>query len=205
VLQSMKPDARVSFPQSAAPYSEDLARAIIAVANDFAKGDATALRTKLAPSDQNTLDALVASGDWDDSVKRIKGVHVVGVSHSGPDSATATFGLAFQEEGQAYVVGFAASKQGSGWIIGGAAAPTETKPRASDFDGVSIGGMVSLSHADSAGGGNASEPDRQPSSSGSEKPAAEPAPSQPSEDQPEKPKPRRKMTPSGPVTIPGGG
>lgn len=207
VLQSMKPDARVQFPQSAAPYTEDLARAIIALANDFAKGDATGVRKKLAAPDQTTLDALVGSGEWEESVKKIEGVRVVGVSHSSPDATSANFGLAFQEQGSAYVVGFAASKSGDTWVIGGASAPSDSKPRASDFDGVSIGGSVALSHAPSshddatdegAGGGR--------HINGGDKSAGDqPAADESREDQPEKPKPRRKMTPSGPVTIPGGG
>jgi hypothetical protein len=201
VLQSMKPDARVQFPQSAAPFSEDLARAIIGLADDFAKGDATGVRKRLAPADQATLDALVGAGDWDASVKKIEGVRVVGVSHSGPDASSATFGLAFQEQGQAYVVGFAASKSGSGWVIGGANSPTETKPRASDFDGVSIGGFVPVSHSpiDAPSEESSGQP------TGSSDAGGQPAPDQPAEEQSDRPKPRRKMTPSGPVTIPGGG
>lgn len=199
VLQSMKPDARVQFPQGAAPYSEDLAKAIITLASDFAKGDATAVRTHMAPADQMTLDALVGSGDWEESTKKIEGVRVVGTMHAGPDSPAATFGLAFQEQGAAYVVGFAAFKNGSDWLFSGASSPTESKPRASDFDGVSIGGSFAPAAFFDEPESDTDRP-RNSSDNAGDAPS-ESESTQPAEDRTTKP--RRKNTPSGPVTIPG--
>lgn len=195
VLQSMKPDARVSFPESSAPYSESLARAVITLADALAKGDATAMRARLAPDDQQVLDTLVGSGEWEESVAKIKGVRVVSLMHADPEGPTAIVGLAVQEQGEAYLLGFAGVKESDAWTFTAVPAPGETRARASDFDGATVGVAFSGSFI----------PEAAPASNDPSLAPDEEAPDDAPADAPGSTGPRRKNTPSGPVTIPGSG
>lgn len=199
VLQSMKPDARVQFPQASAPYNEDAARAIISFADALAKGDSDSLRRMLGPSGQGVLDRLSADGDWEAATKKIEGVRVVSVNHAGPNAPSFIFGLAIQEPGSAYALRWEGTKTGSDWVIEPMSCTSETKSRASDFDGQSLEDNSMTASAPPP-------PEAEPAAAGGPAPAAkaaEPAPSAPSA--PAAPGPRRKSTPAGPVTIPGGG
>ncbi len=137
IVDSMKPDARVSYPQAHAPVDESLARAIVALADAFAKGDSDKLRPMLDASAQTLLDGLVASGEWPGETTRIEEVRVVKLSEEPGDSAESTSGtatFAIQIPGAAYTLGFRGTKTGTNWIFTGAASPGGTKPRASDWE-----------------------------------------------------------------------
>lgn len=107
--------------------------------------------------------------------------------------------LAVQEPTGAYLLGWQADKIGNDWRFTNAPTNGAERPRASAFDGIgeagfSTGQLAANDAGDAASstsGDHAAEPD-QPSSP--DKPAGEPA----------APGPRRKNTPAGPVTIPGG-
>lgn len=137
VMDSMKPDARVSYPQAHAPVDESLARALVTLADAFAKGDADKLRSMLDTSAQTLLDGMLASGDWASETKRIEEVRVIKLGEEPGDSAESTGGaatFAIQIPGAAYTLGFRGTKTGSNWIFTGAASPAGTKPRASDWE-----------------------------------------------------------------------
>lgn len=208
ILQSMQADARVQFPQGSAPYSEDVARAVIMFADALAKGDADAMRRMLGPSGQNVLDRLLADGEWETATDKIEGVRVVAMSHSGPESPSADFGLAIQEAGSAYALRWSATKSGGNWVFEPLPSTAQSLPRAADFDTQSLSDLslteaavvpppVATAPGATAGGEPAATP---AASTPSSTPAAPSGPSAPPP-----PAPRRKNTPSGPVTIPGGG
>src|SRR5262245_53734699 len=87
LLQAMKADARVQFPQGAAPTDEGIARAVISLADALARGDTDKMKTMLDPAGKTVLDKLVAAGAWEDSTgKAIEAVRVASLTQSG-DSA----------------------------------------------------------------------------------------------------------------------
>ena len=77
LLQEMDADKRVQFPVDVAPIDVEYARAIISLADSFARGDDGSLRDLLDSNDRRTLDALVESGRWYDDTDRIEAVRVV--------------------------------------------------------------------------------------------------------------------------------
>jgi hypothetical protein len=194
VLQSMKPDARVQFPQSAAPF---LGGSGAGRSSAWPMTSRRATRPVCASGWRRRIrrrwDALVGAGDWDASVKKIEGVRGRGRPPTAGRTPRRRRSVSrSRSRGQAYVVGFAASKSGSGWVIGGANSPTETKPRASDFDGVSIGGFVPVSHSPIDAPSEESSGQPTGSSDAGGQPARR---TSPAEEQSVRPKPRRKMTP----------
>lgn len=153
VMASMKPDQRVIFPQDAAPTDEGIAKAIIKLASNLAKGDSDAIRPMLQDDAKTTLDGLVNSGDWDIATKRIEGVRIIKVDQSLAEAEPTTFTvqMAIQESGESYVIGWQGDKEGSAWKITGAKAPGGTKPRASDWaDGSSEGASSASESASNA-------------------------------------------------------
>ena len=77
LLQEMDADKRVQFPEDVAPIDVEYARAIISLADSFARGDDGSLRDLLDGDGRRTLDALVESGRWYDDTDRIEAVRVV--------------------------------------------------------------------------------------------------------------------------------
>lgn len=199
VLQSMKPDARVQFPQDVAPVDRSLAEAVITLSNDIAKGDAQALKGILTEPAQNVLDELVSTGGWADGTKPIEQVRVVALSNNRDAHPTdSNIGLAIQGKDGAYLLAWDAKRDGDKWTFTNAPSQADVKPRASDFDGVTISGDLQASAASSTPA-----------------PAAEHGASTPAtpqlQDKPDKksdkpksdtPEPIRKNTPAGPVNIP---
>lgn len=138
VLQSMKPDARVEFPQSHAPVDESLARAIIEFQNALVKGDAAKFKAMLDPSSRDILDALTGSGDWEEATGKIEGVRVISLSEVPGDSLPsvgASVQIAIQQPRVAYALPWAVTRNGDSWSFSGVGSQLETRPRASDFDG----------------------------------------------------------------------
>jgi len=155
VLQSMRPDARVQYPQEHAPTDETAARAVISLANALAKGDASAMGALLVADAKADLNSLTGSGDWAEATGRIEGVRVVGLNNLG-DSMTAqmnsaTVYLAIQEPGRSYILGFYAERTGDAWLFAGSPATRETRARAMDFDGMSSGELGDPARAGSGG------------------------------------------------------
>jgi len=141
LMQSVKPDQRVQFPQVAAPVDETLARAVIKLCEAIVKGDSSALSGMLDPNGRGILERLIASGEWDDTTQKIQSIRVVNIINLGDPTSqqmsAANVYLAVQEPGRAYVLAWLASRAGDAWIFSGNVATKTTKPRASEFDGLS--------------------------------------------------------------------
>ncbi len=141
LLQSVKPDQRVQFPQVAAPVDESLARAVIKLAEALAKGDTAAVGPMLDPSARGILERLSGTGQWQDATARIQAVRVVNIINLGdPKSAKMSIGnvyLAIQEPNRAYILAWLANRVGDNWIFSGNLSTASTRARASEFDGLS--------------------------------------------------------------------
>lgn len=88
--QEMRVDARVQFSTDVAELQEDQAdmgRAIIKLADAFAKGDAGATRALLTRRAQALLEELEQTGGWSEATAKIEAVRVV---YIGPAPAMAT-------------------------------------------------------------------------------------------------------------------
>jgi hypothetical protein len=83
LLQEAKADARVAFADSVKITDEALARAVITLADGFARGDATKLKTVLDDGAVIVLNTLDASGEWAESTAGIEAVRVVYVGDAG--------------------------------------------------------------------------------------------------------------------------
>lgn len=141
LLQELKADARVQFAKAATITDErlDLAKGIVHLADDIARGDGKGLRTLLTRNAQGVLEDLQSSGAWEEAAKRIEAVRVVsiqqGVSIPGHANATGVV-LAVQEPDGAYLLSWAAEHAGDTWVFANAPAPADVRPRASAWDGV---------------------------------------------------------------------
>lgn len=137
VLASTRLDPRVQFPQEAAPLDESLVVAVAQLANALVAGDDAGMRTRLAPDAQRVLDALVSSGEWEDSTQRVQGVRVLMIVDNAPTGTQemndATFYLGVQEAGQAYVLGWSGTKTDGAWVFNGSGSTSAVRARASDF------------------------------------------------------------------------
>jgi hypothetical protein len=200
VLAEMKPDARVKFANETSPADRTLAEGVIHLADYIAKGDSAKLKGMLDRSAQTVLDELVSNGAWTDETKKIEQVRVVYLSDTlekHPDSATVA--MAIQDPAGAYLLGWTLRRDGDGpWTVSAAPTPADSKARASDFDGQRISGASSLGSSGSSAADTGSTESSDAGSPSGKKPDAPAA-----ADKPETPG-RRKSTPAGPITIPGG-
>jgi hypothetical protein len=156
ILQSIKPDARVEFPQERAPVDESFAKAIIALADAFAKGDESKMQGLLAGSSRSSLDQLVNSGEWEESTKRLEAVRVIFLNETPADALPSTEGnvfFAMQEPAGAYILGFSARNLGGNWSFQGTGATPGTKARASEWDGLLMDDLTRINPL--PGSGNA--------------------------------------------------
>lgn len=139
VLQQARADARVQFPKDHAPVDRTLAEAVIQLASALAKGDEKALAPLLAPGAKSVLESLTKSGDWARGTKGIEAVRIVSLSAKSEDKpTTSNLGLAIQMPGEAFLLGWTATKAGNTWTFKNAWADAGTKTRASEFDGGKI-------------------------------------------------------------------
>jgi hypothetical protein len=191
LLQEMKSDARVKFADEQSPADRSLAESVIKFSNAFVKGEANTMKSMLDRPSQVILDKLVSTGDWEAETKPIEQVRIVSMSNTTELPAEkSTVGMAIQAPGGAYLLAWNASKAGDTWTFAAAPSQQDSKPRASDFDGVSISTSVLPAETTSI--------TRPTSGAPGEKAPEAPAPAtDPSG-------PRRKQTPAGPITIPGG-
>ena len=98
LLQQVGANARVQFPNEIAPTSEELARAIIALADAFAKGDADKLRPMLDSGGAAVLDELRSSGAWTSPPTRSRRCRTVTDIDAGDDAMpSGDFTTAIQE------------------------------------------------------------------------------------------------------------
>lgn len=141
LMQSVKPDQRVQFPQVAAPVDESLARATIKLCEAIVKGDSSTMSGMLDPAGRAILERLIASGEWEDTTQKIQAIRVVNIINLGDltsaQMSAANVYIAVQEPGRAYILAWLASRAGDTWIFSGNVATKMTKARASEFDGLS--------------------------------------------------------------------
>lgn len=192
LLQQLGSDARVQFPQSAAPTDRSLAEGVIRLADALARGDAPAMRGLLDRAGQAILDELVGTGGWEDGTKKIEAVRVVRVNQSGYERPTASVATAIQEPGGAYVLVWQAAPAGSNYVFSPRLASSGVKTRASEWDNAPVEGSIGFDPEelkDMLSGGGLGRDDRAPDE---EKPTTQP------------PNTIRKNTPGGPVNIPTG-
>ncbi len=193
--QQLHADARVQFPAANAPADRTLAEGVIKLADALAKGDAAAMKPMLDKNAQNVLDELVGSGGWGEGTKPIEQVRIIAVSGTGEAHVDSSqVGMAIQGRDGAYLLAWNGHRDGDSWTFASAPCQADVKPRASDFDGVSL--------ASSGGGAPPPEPvkETKKSSQPADKKGPEPAPAAPTPGGPIK-----KNTPAGPITIPGSG
>ncbi len=192
--QQLHADARVNFPSANAPADRTLAEGVIKLANALAKGDAALMKPMLDKNPQGLLDALVGSGGWADGPKPNSQVRIIAVpGTTQPHPATSLVGTAIQDLDGAYLLAWHGRRDGDSWVFSAAPCQADQKPRASDFDGVSI-----------SGAGEAPAPE-----TAAKEPKASASPSRPSEKKAPDPTPAKdpngpikKNTPAGPITIP---
>jgi hypothetical protein len=197
VLASLRPDARVQFPQERAPIDESLARAVIELANAFAKGDSAKVGSMLDPVSKVTLDKLVADGSFEDVAKKLEGVRIVCLEEGGIDgnkSSSGSLVLAFQEPGSSYVLSWMAVKAGEQWVFTAAPSTGASKTRASEWDGFGFAGYLPSTNI-AASSPMPEVPEAATAAAGEEK-KEEGKEKAPDGD-------RKVRTPAGPVTIPG--
>lgn len=186
LMQSMKADARIQFPQAKAPTDENLARAVIDFASALAKGDAPAMQGMLDAGGKTVLEQLRASGGWDEAVEKIQAVRVVQLAGS---EAGGMLSLAVQEPGSAYVLNWKIAGADGKFIFGGLPASSQVLARASDWDTANV--MPSVA---GPGGPKIDNPELIPE---------EQAPEVEAPAEGEERNPRRRNTPGGPVDVPG--
>lgn len=144
ILASMSPSAKVQFPQSAAPHSEGLAKAVISLADALAKGDADKFGSLLSPAAKPLLDQLSADGAWETSTKEIEAVRIVlAEDNKDPNAIAAAVYMAVQAPDGAYVLGWGAIKVGDNWTFSGAPASGAKKRRAQEWDRVGVLALMS--------------------------------------------------------------
>jgi hypothetical protein len=193
LLQALKSDERVKFPEGQAPADRSLAEGVIKLANALAKGDADGMKPLLDKPAAEVLDTLTASGGWAAGTKPIEQVRIIAVSgttEAHPE--TSLIGMAVQDQDGAYLLAWNGKRNGESWLFTNAPCQADIKPRASDFDGVSIEGGAASAPAEETKTETAPKADKP------EDKAPPPEPDKPAG-------PKKKSTPVGPVTIPGSG
>lgn len=88
IAQTLKADKRVAFAPGASTNKQDLAEAIITVADSLARGDDKKFGAKIDPAARADLNRLVASGAWAETTKKIEAVRLVRLTE-GAEAATA--------------------------------------------------------------------------------------------------------------------
>jgi hypothetical protein len=195
LLQAMKSDARVQFPEAHAPADRALAEGVIRLTNALAKGDAATMKQILDPISAGVLDELVANGDWASETKAIEAVRVVSVSGTKEAAPMMSLiGTAIQGKDGAYLLAWQGVRAGDNWMFAAAPCQGDIKARASDFDDTSIEMGMEMPEM----------PDMEELQKMVEKMKAQ-LPEQVPE-APSTPAPTgiRKNTPAGPITIPTG-
>ncbi len=190
LLQSMDADARVQFPQAMAPVDEQLARSIISFATALASGDSDTMGSMLTADSKPVLDELVTSGAWYDATDNIEAVRVVQLIE--PISVT----FAVQDPDGAYLLGWTPTRAGAGYQFTATQTSDEVRSRASEFDNrVPPPDVLQTSTSvDLTDEVNKALQDAMDQATQGGEPFQE-----------EERDPRRRNTPAGPITVPGGG
>lgn len=125
----------VQFPAERIPADGDAARAIAALANAIATGDADALDTMLDRADSAVLANLRHSGAWKQATGATKVVRVVSIE---PSDAGVRVGLAIEDDAGAYLLGWEGQPSRDGWSFRALPVRSPAAARAGDLDGVKL-------------------------------------------------------------------
>ncbi len=200
IIAEAKPDARMQFPQERAPVDPTLAKAVIAFADGLAKADASKVGATMDPLTKQVLDQLSSSGAFEDEMKKAEAIRVVHLTETTIEDTNATGAqlvLAIQDPGVSYVLGWNAVKVNEAWVFSATPTTANTRPRASDWDGLDFSVFA-------AAGGSASAPIAPPVEDGSaEQPGSNSE--EKKEEAPASDGGKTVRTPNGPIKIPGGG
>lgn len=135
LLQVLKADARVQWASNNRITDEKLARAIIGFADALCKGDADKVRGMLEEKSKSSLEALLGTGEWDESVKKIEAVRIVqGVSGDSTGVMRAMFTFAIQEPTGAYALNWVTRESGGSTTMLALPATSKVLKRASEWD-----------------------------------------------------------------------
>jgi len=191
VMQELKADERVKFAEEQSPADRTLAEGVIKLAHAMARGDQASMKTLLDRPSQLILDELVSNGGWAEETKSIEQVRIVsmtGTTEAQP--TTSTVGMAIQAPGDAYLLAWTGKRDGDKWVFSAAPCQNDKKPRAAEFDGVSIStSMIAPEDTNFTRPGTAA-PGKTPDAPAGKEDTRDPS---------------RKNTPGGPIKIPGVG
>lgn len=134
LLQTMRADQRIQFPNEKAPGDESVARSVIDLATAIVKGDDKAMGDLLVSTGKDVLDSLTASGAWDDATAKIEAIRVVELAAPGEKPPSFSVSLAVQEPGIAYVMRFSATLDNGTYKYTGLPGGRLTRTRANQFD-----------------------------------------------------------------------
>ena len=134
LLQTMRADQRIQFPNEKAPSDESVARSVIELATAIIKGDDKAMGNMLVSTGKDVLDSLTTSGAWEEATAKIEAIRVVELSAAGDKPQSFTVSYAVQEPGLAYVMRFSATLDNGTYKYTGLPGGRLTRTRANQFD-----------------------------------------------------------------------
>lgn len=152
LVQTMKLDARVQFPDSAAPTNEEFARAVATFADALARGDAAKFSSMLDPGGKDVLDRLQKAGLWASSTGKV--IEAVRISSAAGGEDGGLVKIAIQEPGSAYQLAWNVTRPSGSFLFTASPSANVTRSRASDFD---IGAEVPTEAVVDAGSGGGIE------------------------------------------------
>ncbi|MCA9298452.1 MAG: hypothetical protein KDA28_05260, partial [Phycisphaerales bacterium] len=192
-------------------YDRDFAEACLHLADALAKGDADLLGPMLTDDAKGVLDALRNDGRWYEETPKIERVRLVlvesmlnGVAASPRDEPdSGSMFVAVQQPGVSYILGWVGADRGGTWTFNGLQSTSDTRARATQWDGVGLGELT-ISQADLSALGDLGDIDLDNLEDLAERFLNQDSGSDSSGDEPPARDGTRKNTPGGPVTIPGG-
>lgn len=131
LMQAMGASGVIQFPAHLAPTSENLARAVIAFCDAFARGDDAAVSMMLDDSGQEALNALLDDGKWEEATGKIEALRLIQFTQM---DESGVFTFAIQEPGKAYLLAWSVAGFGSSYIFSAQESPNVSLTRASEFD-----------------------------------------------------------------------
>lgn len=134
LLQAMRADQRIQFPNEKAPSDESVARSVIDLATAIVKSDDKAMGNMLVSTGKDVLDSLTTSGAWEEATSKIEAIRVVELSAPGEKPQSFTVSFAVQEPGLAYVMRFSATLDNGSYKYTGLPGGRLTRIRANQFD-----------------------------------------------------------------------
>lgn len=136
-MEGIQLDAKVTWPEKFTATTPEQARAIAALANALARGDADAAKGVLEQSDRDVLQDLMTFGDWADETKGLQAVRVCVLNHA-DDKRGVTLGLGVQDAMGAYMLAWTGAETDSNWVFTGMAIQPVTAASVAMLDGAEL-------------------------------------------------------------------